>query len=102
MTHDFSDRSFQRPWRRFSSNVSFIAALARSQLQASFALRGAFLLSAGFMLLNDLIFFTTWWLIMQRFGHVRGWRLEDVMCLYAVSSGGFGTCVIAFGGIPDL
>jgi ABC-2 type transport system permease protein len=88
--------------KRFARNAAFTLALARSQLQASFALRGAFFASAGFMLLNDLIFFTTWWLIMQRFGHVRGWRLEDVMCLYAVSAGGFGFCVIAFGGIHDL
>jgi ABC-2 type transport system permease protein len=88
--------------KHFTANLAFTLALARSQLQASFALRGAFFASAGFMLLNDLIFFTTWWLIMRRFGHVRGWRLEDVMCLYAVSSGGYGLCVIAFGGIHDL
>jgi ABC-2 type transport system permease protein len=88
--------------RRLAADLAFTAALAKSQLSASFALRTAFLLQAGFMLLNDLIFFATWWLIMQRFEHVRGWRLEDVMCLYAVSAGGYGLCVIAFGGMHDL
>jgi ABC-2 type transport system permease protein len=88
--------------QRFSSNVAFTVALAKSQLSQSFALRAAFFFSAGFMLLNDLIFFTTWWLIMQRFGNVHGWRLEDVMCLYAISAGGYGLCVIVFGGIRDL
>jgi ABC-2 type transport system permease protein len=89
-------------FRRLSNDVAFWAALAKSQLSSSFALRGAFFASALFMLLNDLIFFTTWWLIMARFEHVRGWRLEDVMCLFGISAGGYGLCVIAFGGIRDL
>jgi ABC-2 type transport system permease protein len=92
----------RRALKRLSTNAAFTLALARSQLQASLALRAAFLTSAVGMLLNDLIFFTTWVLSMKRFGHVRGWLLTDVMCLYAVSMGGIGLCVIAFGGVVDL
>ena len=63
---------------RIRSDATFVVALCRSQIQASVALRGAFWSSAGFMLLNDLMFFTTWWIIMSRFGNVRGWTLEKV------------------------
>jgi viologen exporter family transport system permease protein len=87
---------------RIVSNTGFVLALFKSQLGASFALRAAFFTSAAFMLLNDLLFLITWWLIMQRFGHVRGWQIEDVMCLYGVSAGGYGLCVIVFGGVYDL
>jgi ABC-2 type transport system permease protein len=87
---------------RFGSSAAFVAALARSQLRASFAQRGAFFASAGLMLLNDLMFFTIWWVLMHRFGQVRGWRLEDVMILYAVATVGYGTCVVVFGGLQDL
>jgi viologen exporter family transport system permease protein len=87
---------------RFGSTAAFVAALARSQLRASFARRGAFFASAGLMLLNDLLFFTIWWVLMHRFGQVGGWHLQDVMMLYAVATVGYGTCVIVFGGLQDL
>jgi ABC-2 type transport system permease protein len=88
--------------RSVASNASFVLALFARQLSASFALRGAFFTSAVVMLINDAMFFSTWWIIMQRFGSVSGWRLEDVMCLFGVSASGFGICVIVFGGIYDL
>jgi ABC-2 type transport system permease protein len=85
-----------------SSNARFVGALFVRQLQASFALRAAFFTSAVVMLLNDVMFFSTWWLLMQRFGSVRGFVLEDMMCLFGVSASGFGLCVIVFGGVMDL
>jgi ABC-2 type transport system permease protein len=87
---------------RLRTDATFVAALCRSQIQASVALRGAFWSSAGFMLLNDLMFFTTWWIIMSRFGNVRGWTLDDVMCLFAISAGGYGAAVVTCGGCQDL
>jgi ABC-2 type transport system permease protein len=87
---------------RLTNQAAYILTLCRTQVQASVALRAAFLSAAGLMLLNDLIFFSTWWIIMDRFGSVRGWNLDDVMCLYAVSAGGYGITVVLFGGIPNL
>ena len=84
------------------AETAFLIALVKSQLAASFALRAAFWLSAAFMLLNNFLFFSTWWILMERFGHVRGWQLADVMCLFAVAASGFGLCVISCGGLPDL
>jgi ABC-2 type transport system permease protein len=85
-----------------AGNASFVLALFARQLSASFALRAAFFTSAVVMLINDAMFFSTWWIIMQRFGSVSGWRLRDTMCLCGVSASGFGLCVVVFGGIYDL
>jgi ABC-2 type transport system permease protein len=87
---------------RITANLLFLRELVSRQLEASFALRGAFWMSALLMLVNDLIFFSTWWILMARFEHIGGWRLEDVMCLYAISAFGYGLCVIVAGGIHDL
>jgi ABC-2 type transport system permease protein len=87
---------------RWRAEVAFIAALARCQIKSTLGLRGAFFSAAFAMLLNDLIFFVVWWVIMQRFGQVRGWRLEDVACLYGLSAAGYGTCVVVFGGVTEL
>lgn len=80
----------------------FALALFRRQIGASFAQRRAFWTAAASMLLNDLLLLVTWWVLMQRFGQVRGWQLGDVTCLYAVATGGIGLCVILCGGVQDL
>lgn len=87
---------------RLLANLGFASRLVSCQLQASFALRGAFWTSVVLMLVNDLIFFSTWWILMARFGHVGGWRLDDMMCLYGISAAGYGLCVVVTGGIHDL
>jgi ABC-2 type transport system permease protein len=87
---------------RVRANAAFAVALFARQLSASFALRGAFWMSAALMLVNDLFFFSTWWILLHRFEHIGGWRLDDMMCLYSIGCLGFGTCVIVAGGIHDL
>jgi ABC-2 type transport system permease protein len=88
--------------QRLRGNLAFCRQLVSRQLEASFALRGAFWMSALLMLLNDLIYFSTWWILMARFGDVGGWRLDDMMCLYGISAAGYGLCVVVTGGIHDL
>lgn len=80
----------------------FALALFRRQIAASFARRRAFCTAAASMLVNDLLLLVTWWVLMQRFGQLRGWQLADVACLYAVATGGIGLCVILCGGVQDL
>lgn len=82
--------------------LRFALALTATNLKASFALRGAFWLQALAMGLNNLIFFSVWWLFFHRFEQVRGWRLDDMAALYGVVAGGFGMTVILFGGLRDL
>lgn len=87
---------------RLVSDAVFALALLRRQVAASFADRRAFFTAVGAMLVNDLMLLVTWWVLLARFGQVRGWRLHDMFCLYAVATGGIGICVIAFGGVQDL
>jgi len=91
-----------KPLQRLRANAGFLRELVSRQLEASFALRGAFWTAAVLMVVNDLFYFSTWTILLHRFGDIGGWRLPDMMCLYAVSATGFGLCVILAGGIPDL
>lgn len=80
----------------------FVASLLLTSLRASVALRGAFLLQVGLMALNNLFFFTTWWILFQRFEDVRGWRMPDMLALYGVSASGFGIAAVSCGGMYEL
>ncbi|MET0286553.1 MAG: ABC-2 family transporter protein [Polyangiales bacterium] len=83
-------------------NLRFTRALFATVIKASLALRGAFLLQASLMIVNNLMFFSTWWLLFQRFDDIRGYRMPDMLALFGVSAIGFGVCVVAFGGVLDL
>lgn len=87
---------------RVRSTLRFLRALLATNLKASFALRGAFWMQAVFMLANDLIFFTVWWIFFARFESIGGWRLPDMMRLYAVLAGAFGAAVVLGGGVREL
>jgi len=80
----------------------FLLALLATNLRASFALRGAFWLQAGFMVANNLIFFSVWLIFFHRFDEIRGWRLSDMALLYGVAASGFGVAVIVADGVRDL
>jgi ABC-2 type transport system permease protein len=84
------------------SRLRFVGALVATSLRGSFALRGAFWLQAGFMFLNNLLFFVFWWLLFQQVQWIGGWRIADVMTLYGVVASGFGLGVILAGGVRDL
>jgi len=84
------------------THFHFARMMVGVNLKANLALRGAFLLQSGFMLLNNALFFVTWWILLARFEHIRGWQLPDVACLYAVAAGGVGMAVVLTGGVRDI
>ena len=84
------------------STLRFAAALAATNLRAALALRGAFWMQVVFMFLNNLIFFSFWWLAFQRIEHVGGWRLPELCALYGLVAGAFGASVVFLGGLRDL
>jgi ABC-2 type transport system permease protein len=86
----------------FSGVVRFTAALVVQNLRSSLALRGAFWLQAAFMLLNNLAFFSTWWILFHRFENVGGWNLRDVTALFGMVASGYGLSVVFLGGTRDL
>ncbi len=62
----------------------FAWSLVGTNLRASLALRGTFLLQALFMALNNAIFFVTWLIFFDRYEQVRGWRLADLAALQGI------------------
>ena len=82
--------------------LRFAASLTAMNLKASFALRGAFWFQVLGMLLNNIFFFSLWWIFFHRFEEIRGWRVDDMLALFGVVTGGFGIAVLFFGGVRDL
>ncbi len=82
--------------------LHFLRGLALMNLRSSLALRGAFWLQAGFMVLNNLAFFATWWLLFERFPQIGGWRIGDLLTLFGVVATGFGGSMVLAGGWREL
>src|SRR5690242_6053113 len=82
--------------------TKYLLTLLAMILKSSFSLRGAFLLQALFMALNNLLFFVVWWVLFERFDDIRGYRLQDMLVLYGVCCAGFGLAMLLFGGLREL
>jgi ABC-2 type transport system permease protein len=78
--------------------LRFAWALCSTALQESASRRGAFLLQVLFMALNNVLFFSTWWLLFARFETIRGYRLPDMLLLFGFSATGFGLGAALCGG----
>jgi ABC-2 type transport system permease protein len=87
---------------RIRSSLRFLRALLATNIRASLALRGAFWLQVMFMALNNVAYFSVWWIFFARFDDIGGWTLADVATLYGVVVASFGLSVILCGGLRDL
>ncbi len=87
---------------RLVGTIRFARALLGMNLRSSLILRGAFWLQAGFMVLNNLAFFSIWWLLFERFPEIGGWRLSDVVTLFGVVASGYGASIVFAGGVREL
>jgi ABC-2 type transport system permease protein len=85
-----------------ANGMRYFGRLLTINLSASFALRSAFFLQAGFMALNNLLFFCFWWIMFTRFDSIRGWGIQDVAILFGVSAAGYGSAAVVAGGLNDL
>jgi len=80
----------------------YFVSLLSTNLRASMALRGAFWTRVIFMFFNNLIYLVMWWVFFDAFDEVRGWRLKDMLAIYAVGAGVFGLSVVLGGGVNYL
>jgi ABC-2 type transport system permease protein len=71
-------------------------------LKAAVSLRGAFLLQTVMMFVNNLLYFTLWWVLFRRFDQIGGWRMADMLLLYGLVASSFGLAVVAGGGVREL
>ena len=87
---------------RTVNTLKFARALIATNLKASMALRGAFVMQALFMALNNFTFFVFWWVLMRRTPSLRGWQLADIQVLFGVVAAGYGLTVTLAGGVRYL
>ena len=87
---------------RIRPTLAFVCALVSTNLRASLALRGAFLLQAALMILNNMAFFSFWGILFGRFHEIGGWKLADMVTLYGVVACGYGLAVVFLGGTRTL
>ncbi|MDF2652366.1 MAG: hypothetical protein K0Q73_8171 [Paenibacillus sp.] len=59
--------------------------------------RMSFFLTAGMMLVNNVVWIFYWSVYFNRFQVVNGWSFEDVMMMWAIGAGGFGIAAVFFG-----
>ncbi|MFK7696135.1 ABC transporter permease [Paenibacillus sp. HJGM_3] len=59
--------------------------------------RMSFFLTAGMMLINNVVWIFYWMVFFHRFQVVKGWTFDDVMMMWAVGAGGFGFAAVFFG-----
>ena len=80
----------------------FARALFATNLKSSLALRSAFVVQALFMVLNNVVFFVFWWILLRRVPDVRGWQLADIALLFGIAATSFGLVVTIAGGVRHL
>jgi ABC-2 type transport system permease protein len=83
-------------------NLSFTRALVATNVKATLALRGAFVVQVVFMVLNNLTFFVFWWALMGHVTTLRGWRLGDIQMLFGIVAAAFGLAVTVAGGVRHM
>lgn len=80
----------------------FLSALVLMNIQAPMALRATFLMQMGFMVANNLVYFTVWWIFFSKFKEVNGWGIHEIEAMYAISAGAFGLCVVLGNGSRQI
>ena len=80
----------------------FATALVATSVRAAMAERGAFIMRALLMAVNNAIFFTFWIVLLSRVPTIRGYELGDVAVLYGIVAVAHGLAVFVAGGIQYL
>ncbi len=62
----------------------------------------AFYTMSFLMMLQNLIYFSMWAIVFSQISSLRGWGLNDVAFLYALSAVGYGFIFTIFGGMNQL
>jgi ABC-2 type transport system permease protein len=84
------------------STTRFAIALVSTAIRAAMAERGAFIMRAVLMAVNNAIFFTFWIVLLSRVPSVRGYELGDVAVLYGIVAIAHGVAVFVAGGMSYL
>lgn len=87
---------------RFFHSCKFFFQLLLTSIKSSMSLREAFLLEMSLMILNNLIFFSVWWIFFRQFQDIAGWQIREITLMMAIGTGAYGVMQICFGGVRSL
>lgn len=87
---------------RVRATARFAAALVATSVRSALAERGAFIMRAALMAVNNAIFFSFWIVLMSRVPTIRGYELGDVALLYGIVAVAHGLAVFVAGNIGYL
>jgi ABC-2 type transport system permease protein len=82
---------------RLHNYLGLAAAYTHLNLNAQLEYRGAFISQVAAMFLNDGVWVVFWTLFFTRFPVLRGWNLDDVITIWAVTAAGFGLAHAIYG-----
>jgi viologen exporter family transport system permease protein len=82
--------------------ISLTYEYFKFNLMSAMEYRGAFVLQAFGMALNDLAMLFFWGVFYTQFPALQGWALKDVLTLYAIVAANYGVSNILFGNSFEL
>jgi ABC-2 type transport system permease protein len=88
--------------QRLAAHARFFLDAVKLNLQITLEYRGPFISQVFGMLLNDVMWVTFWVLYFGRFPVLNGWRIEDVLTIWAITGAGFGLGMGFFGNVQQL
>ncbi|MFC7440985.1 ABC transporter permease [Laceyella putida] len=82
--------------------IRFALACWKLNLAGAMEFRLSFFMTAGMMIINNVVWIFFWQIYFDRFQLVNGWEVSDVMMLWAVTAGGFGLANSLFGNADNI
>jgi ABC-2 type transport system permease protein len=86
-------------WR---GTLRFLGALISMNVKAPMALRASFLMQVLFMVANNIVYFTVWWIFFGKFKEVNGWGIREIEAMYALSAASFGLAIVLGNGSRQI
>lgn len=77
--------------------LGLAGAYTRLNLNAQLEYRGAFISQVAAMFINDGVWVIFWTLFFTRFPILRGWNIDDVITVWALTAAGFGLAHAIYG-----
>ena len=76
--------------RKLANYLALAGAYIKLNFAAQLEYRGAFISQAAAMFVNDIFWVVFWILFFTKFKALRGWHVEDVITIWALTAAGFG------------
>jgi ABC-2 type transport system permease protein len=83
--------------KRLRSELLFLIELWKANLSSAMEYRASFISQVLGMMINNAIFFVFWILFFERFREVGGWKMQDMVLLFSITTTGFGMGFGLFG-----